>query len=111
MSTSSGSTSLSPTSTPPVHWLPWKQWETVGVNISRVPEEADTQVIWQAFSKEGNICSIDIFDDRHGNRGSKGRIRFRYVLISEAASIHFGVAIPYPYTPCGYQMLINLVLN
>jgi RNA-dependent RNA polymerase len=77
MSTPSGSTSLPPICVPPVHWLPWKQWETVGVNISRVPEEANAQVLWQAFSKEGYICSIDIFDDRHGNRAPKGRIRFK----------------------------------
>ncbi|OOQ81566.1 putative RNA-directed RNA polymerase (Sad-1) [Penicillium brasilianum] len=77
MSAPSESTSLPSISVPPVHWLPWKQWETVGVNISRVPQEANAQVLWQAFSKEGSICSIDVFDDRHGNRAPKGRIRFK----------------------------------
>lgn len=108
MSTSSESTGRTPTSAPAL-WLPWNQWETVGVNISQVPKEADTQVLWEAFSKEGEICSIDIFDDSHGNRGSKGRVRFKYVLISQETSYHLYLAVPWPCTPCNSEMLINLL--
>lgn len=100
MSTSSGSTSITLTCSGPALWLPWNKWETVGVNISQVPTEATTQVLWEAFSKEGEVCSIDIFDDRHGNRGSKGRIRFKYVHIFQAAPYHLVLVIHYPCMLC-----------
>lgn len=77
-SSGSGSTDLTLTSSSaPILWLPWNKWETVGVNISRVPKEVTIRDLWEAFSKEGKICSIDVFDDRHGERGSKGRVRFK----------------------------------
>lgn len=65
---------------PQALWLPWKRWESVAVNIYRIPREASTWTLWEAFSREGSICSIDIWDDRHGERGSNGRVRFKYVL-------------------------------
>lgn len=107
MSTSSESTGRTPTSAPAL-WLPWTHWETVGVNISQVPKEATTRALWEGFSKEGEICSIDIFDDRHGNRGSKGRVRFRYVLISLAAYFHLVLAILQPGKLCESEMPIKL---
>ncbi|KAJ6114819.1 hypothetical protein N7486_000597, partial [Penicillium sp. IBT 16267x] len=67
----------SPASPPPPVWLTWKNWESVAVGISELPREASTYVLWEAFSKEGNIFSIDIFEDRNGNRSSRGRIRFK----------------------------------
>ncbi|KAI2786432.1 hypothetical protein POX_g08817 [Penicillium oxalicum] len=62
---------------PQALWLPWKRWESVAVNIYRIPREASTWTLWEAFSREGSICSIDIWDDRHGERGSNGRVRFK----------------------------------
>lgn len=56
---------------------PWRLWESVAVNIFNIPREADTYCLWQAFSKEGHVFSIDIFEDFHGNRESRGKIRFR----------------------------------
>ncbi|KAF3390587.1 RNA-dependent RNA polymerase 1 [Penicillium rolfsii] len=77
-SSSSGLIDLTPTSvSAPILWLPWNQWEIVGVNISRVPNTVTIRDLWEAFSKEGDISSIDLFDDRHGERGSKGRVRFK----------------------------------
>lgn len=70
----------SPASPPPPVWLTWKNWESVAVGISDLPREANTKILWEAFSKEGNIFSIDIFEDRNGNRSSRGRVRFKYVL-------------------------------
>lgn len=70
----------SPASPPPPVWLTWKNWESVAVGISDLPREANTRILWEAFSKEGNIFSIDIFEDLNGNRSSRGRIRFKYVL-------------------------------
>jgi RNA-dependent RNA polymerase len=58
---------------------PWRLWESVAVNISNIPKEADTHSLWQAFSKEGRVFSIDIFEDFHGNRESRGKIRFKSV--------------------------------
>ncbi|KAJ5153257.1 uncharacterized protein N7482_009735 [Penicillium canariense] len=73
----SASRAFVPASQSSAFWLPWEQWESVAVNISRVPREADTKALWNAFSREGEIRSIDIFDDRHGARSLKGRIRFK----------------------------------
>jgi RNA-dependent RNA polymerase len=64
--------------------------------------------LWEAFSKEGEICSIDIFDDRHGNRGSKGRVRFKYVLISSLTCFPLFLAILRFGKLCRREMLINL---
>ncbi|KAJ5769129.1 hypothetical protein N7520_003688 [Penicillium odoratum] len=61
---------------PPV-WMTWRSWESVALGISGLPREANTYVLWEAFSKEGNIFSIDIFEDRQGRRSSRGRIRFK----------------------------------
>ena len=55
----------------------WKHWETVAINLANLPVEADTFTLWKAFSKEGSIFSIDIFTDIHGNRDTKGKIRFK----------------------------------
>lgn len=65
---------------PPPVWLTWRNWESVAVGISDLPREANTRILWEAFTKEGNIFSVDIFEDRKGNRSSRGRIRFKYVL-------------------------------
>ncbi|KAL2831180.1 RNA dependent RNA polymerase-domain-containing protein [Aspergillus cavernicola] len=56
---------------------PWKSWESVAVNISNISEEMSTLDLWQAFKKEGTVFSIDIFEDSHGNRKSRAKIRFR----------------------------------
>ncbi|KAJ5538290.1 hypothetical protein N7494_007769 [Penicillium frequentans] len=62
---------------PPPVWLTWRNWESVAVGISDLPREANTRILWEAFTKEGNIFSVDIFEDRKGNRSSRGRIRFK----------------------------------
>lgn len=55
----------------------WKHWESVAVNLANVPLEADTFTIWKAFRKEGVVFSIDLFEDAHGNRESRGKVRFK----------------------------------
>lgn len=55
----------------------WRHWESVAVNLINMPLEANTFTIWQAFRKEGNVFSIDLFEDMHGNRAPKGKIRFK----------------------------------
>ncbi|KAL4906855.1 hypothetical protein BDW74DRAFT_176457 [Aspergillus multicolor] len=54
----------------------WKTWESVAINLTNVPAEASTQDLWEVFINEGNIHSIDIFED-NGNRTQKAKIRFR----------------------------------
>ncbi|KAH8426461.1 RNA dependent RNA polymerase [Aspergillus melleus] len=67
----------SPQQLPPQILAPWRSWDSVAVNIFNVPKEATAFRIWQAFNKEGSIFSIDLFEDSHGKRGTKGRIRFK----------------------------------
>ncbi|KAJ5594295.1 uncharacterized protein N7459_000503 [Penicillium hispanicum] len=55
----------------------WPQWESLAINLAGIPKEANTYVLWEAFQNEGTVFSIDIFDDSHGNRSNKGRIRFK----------------------------------
>ncbi|KAI9039173.1 RNA-directed RNA polymerase (Sad-1) [Aspergillus affinis] len=62
---------------PPQILAPWKSWGSVAIKISNVPKEVTAFHIWQAFNKEGNIFSIDLFEDSHGKRGAKGKIRFK----------------------------------
>lgn len=67
---------------PASQFIPWwKHWESVAVNLGNVPMEATTFTIWNAFRKEGNVFSIDLFEDGHGNKESRGKIRFRCVLL------------------------------
>lgn len=82
-------------------WLTWKSWESVAVTLRNIPRDANTYVLWRAFSKEGNITAIDIFDDRHGNRASRGRIRFRSVSSAPLLSNDFTLAI-LPAVGCWY---------
>ncbi|KAJ0422162.1 RNA dependent RNA polymerase-domain-containing protein [Aspergillus carlsbadensis] len=55
---------------------PWASWESVSVRLMNVPDKLTTVELWRAFKTEGVITSIDIFEDSHGNRISKGKIRF-----------------------------------
>ncbi|GAB1205903.1 hypothetical protein APSETT445_004582 [Aspergillus pseudonomiae] len=56
---------------------PWTFWDTVAVNLLNLPKEVNTRILWQTFSNEGYVSSIDLFEDLHGNRDSRGKIRFR----------------------------------
>ncbi|KAE8374407.1 RNA dependent RNA polymerase-domain-containing protein [Aspergillus bertholletiae] len=58
-------------------FAPWTFWDTVAVNLFNLPKEINTRILWQAFSREGHVFSIDLFEDSHGNRDSRGKIRFR----------------------------------
>lgn len=55
----------------------WRHWESVAVNLVNIPLDANTFTLWQAFKKEGHISSIDIFEDVHGNKETKGKVRFK----------------------------------
>lgn len=59
---------------------PWKLWNSVAVLVRNVPNEVNTFILWQAFRDEGSIRSIDLYEDQSGNRQTKGKIWFRFVL-------------------------------
>lgn len=68
---------------PASQFIPWwKHWESVAVHLNNVPLEANTFTIWNAFRKEGNIFSIDLFEDGDGNKEGRGKVRFKLVLSS-----------------------------
>lgn len=71
-----------PLHAPQLVWLTWQNWESVAITLRNIPKAVTTYLLWQTFGKQGNITAIDIFDDRHGYRTSRGRIRFRYVSIA-----------------------------
>ncbi|KAL4922233.1 RNA dependent RNA polymerase-domain-containing protein [Aspergillus aurantiobrunneus] len=56
---------------------PWRSWESVAVNLANVPEDVSALDLWKLFNNEGNIHSIDIFEDSHGNRTKRAKIRFK----------------------------------
>lgn len=67
---------------------PWMSWESLAVNLSNVPDEVNTYVLWQAFKNEGHIFSIDLFEDAHGKREHRGKVRFKFVFTSYGLYIH-----------------------
>lgn len=61
--------------------LAWRSWESVVVRVENLPHDATTFDLWKAFSDQGNILSIDIFEKPDGYQSSSGRIRFMYVFL------------------------------
>lgn len=57
----------------------WQTWESFAVNFTGVPDEANARVLWTAFRSQGNIHSIDLYENYAGKRNGRGRIRFKYV--------------------------------
>ena len=58
----------------------WTQWVELGVQFSGFPDDATTKDVWNVFKKEGEILTIELFDDHRGNPSGKGRVRFRSAL-------------------------------
>ncbi|KAL4892921.1 RNA dependent RNA polymerase-domain-containing protein [Aspergillus ambiguus] len=56
---------------------PWKRWDSLAINLNDLPKEINAHILFHAFKEHGSIHSIDIFEEAHGNRESKGRIRFK----------------------------------
>ncbi|KAL4970044.1 RNA dependent RNA polymerase-domain-containing protein [Aspergillus stella-maris] len=65
----------------------WKSFESVAVFITDIPQEATTQDLWKAFNQEGPIFSIDIWENSHGKRISKGKIRFRRIALHDGRTV------------------------
>ena len=55
----------------------WSNWVEVAVQFSGFPTNTSTKDIWNVFRNEGEILTIELFDDHNGNPSGRGRIRFR----------------------------------
>ena len=58
----------------------WSQWVELGIQYSGFPDDATTKDVWNVFKEEGEVLTIELFDDFQGNTNGKGRVRFRSVL-------------------------------
>ncbi len=54
----------------------WSEWIELGIKLAGLPRYVTTLDLWRAFSKEGSVATIEIFEDSKGERDGKGRIRF-----------------------------------
>lgn len=57
----------------------WTQWVEVRVKVFGLTPTVTTADLWKAFSKQGSVSTIEIFEDSSGNRNGKASIRFRQV--------------------------------
>ena len=62
----------------------WTEWVELGIQFSGFPTDVTTKDIWNVFKKEGEILTIELFDDYQGNPSGKGRVRFRSAYFSES---------------------------
>jgi RNA-dependent RNA polymerase len=53
----------------------------LALDLLNVPKEVNTHDVYDAFSKEGHIMNIDLWEDSNGEPASKGRIRFRLAFL------------------------------
>lgn len=57
----------------------WRFWPSVSFSLNDLPKIITTSAIYKSFGMQGNITSIDIFEDKDGKPTGQGRIRFKYV--------------------------------
>ena len=79
----------------------WRSWLEVGVRFSGLPPNTTTRDVWEAFRKEGQIATIELFEDNSGIRDGRGRVRFRSVIsiIVSLLSLFFLPSSPPPKRP------------
>ncbi|KAL4884722.1 RNA dependent RNA polymerase-domain-containing protein [Aspergillus karnatakaensis] len=73
---------------------PWEYWSSLLVIFPHVPREIIALDLWKSLKNEGNIDSIDIFEDNPGRREAK--IRFRQVIHQCCAIRHLTSSRPPP---------------
>lgn len=56
---------------------PWMQWDCLSVTISEVPDYINTFQVFEAFRTQGEVDSIELWENIRGNREGKGKVRFR----------------------------------
>ena len=69
------------TSRPALMDSAWSSWESVAVNLGSVPSEVNSLTIWRAFSREGTVSSVELYDDAMGRRTGRGRVWFRFASL------------------------------
>lgn len=67
----------------------WTTWNELRIKVYGLSPNVSTRDLWKAFSKEGSIAAIEIFEDSNGNREGKATIRFRYVSILKTTNETF----------------------
>ncbi|KAL8792589.1 MAG: hypothetical protein Q9195_004812 [Heterodermia aff. obscurata] len=55
----------------------WTSWVEAHVMLFRLSPTISTGDLWSSFHDEGNITSIEIFEDSSGSRTGKAKIKFR----------------------------------
>ena len=55
----------------------WTTWVEVSIVLFGLTPNVSTHDLWSSFNKEGNITTIDIFENLSGSRTGKAKIRFR----------------------------------
>ncbi|KAI1950370.1 hypothetical protein LOZ57_001929 [Ophidiomyces ophidiicola] len=58
-------------------FAPWTTWESLTVNISNIPPNANTYILWRTFKDYGTIEWVEIFENQRGKKEGRGKIRFR----------------------------------
>jgi hypothetical protein len=58
----------------------WMTWDFVDLFLSNLPPGIRTVDIWNNFKQEGQVDFIDIFVTRSGQKDTKARLRFRYII-------------------------------
>lgn len=59
------------------HISDWSRWDNLIVMIHNLPSDITTLPLWEAFSVQGSIDHIELFENDKGERTGKGKIRFR----------------------------------
>ena len=57
--------------------MDWTKWPELSVRISDLPEGVSTKDLWAALTGEGQIITIEIFEDQNSKRDGNARVRFR----------------------------------
>jgi len=58
----------------------WSNWLELGVDFRGFPPKVTTKDVWKVLKGEGEILTIELFDDDKGDLSGRGRVRFRYAL-------------------------------
>ena len=55
----------------------WTRWPELSIRISDLPEYVTTRDVWAALKGEGQIITIELFEDQNCKRDGNARVRFR----------------------------------
>ncbi|KAI9885653.1 MAG: hypothetical protein M1823_002522 [Watsoniomyces obsoletus] len=55
----------------------WETWDSLAIRVFGLPWNISTLDLWSAFQKEGNVSTIEIFENRQGHRDGTAKLRFR----------------------------------